>query len=169
MMNHQASKFIGRRLMAVISQLLFGALIALWGGEARSQDFGDHSSSTLTGKAWAALAAGDHQAVESYVDKCCELYERDAKNQQAKLTAYARGGEDVHKNWALNDVGTCLFIRGESLAKQGKAKEAIAAFQQIVDSYRFCQCWDPKGWFWKPAEAAATKIKELEFEAALDE
>jgi tetratricopeptide (TPR) repeat protein len=164
-----ASWPIGCWLVEFIPSLLFVALIALGGGNALSQDFGDHSSSTLTGKAWAALAAGDHQAVQAYVDKCCELYGGEAKNQQAKLTAYASGDAEVHKNWALNDVGTCLFIQGESLAKQGKAKEAIAAYQQIVDNYRFCQCWDPKGWFWKPAEASATKVKELEFEAALDE
>ena len=136
---------------------------------ARGQDFGDHASVTLTGKAWAALAEGNHEHVTAYVDKCCELYAAEAAKQQGQLKDFASGNEAIHANWALNDVGTCLFIQGESYMQQGKAKQAIESYQKLVDSYGFCQCWDTKGWFWKPAEAAAGKIKELEFEAVLDE
>ncbi|MDA0253414.1 MAG: beta-glucanase precursor [Planctomycetota bacterium] len=130
-------------------------------------DFGDHTSATLTSKAWEALNAGDHDLVAAYTDKCEELYARDAAAQQASLEDFA-SGDDAHSHWAVNDVGTCLFIRGESLTQQGKTAEAIAAFKTLIDDYGYAQCWDTKGWFWKPAEAAAGKLKQLEFDAKLD-
>ena len=35
------------------------------------------------------------------------------------------------------------------------------AYQKLVDQYYYAQCWDPKGWFWKPAEAAQQALDEL--------
>jgi hypothetical protein len=133
---------------------------------AHAQDFGDHSSATLTKKAWEALAAGDADHVLAYTSKCRELYAAEAKKQQASLTEFAPA-EKAHDSWALNDVGTCMFIEGQLLEKQGKPAEAIVAYRELVDELKFCQCWDTKGWFWKPAEAAAGRIKELEFDAAV--
>jgi len=136
-------------------------------GPTPAQDYGDHSSSTLTTKAWDALAAGDTNLVAAYVGKCRELYEAEAKKQQASLTEFAPA-EKAHDYWALNDVGTCTFVEGQSLEKQGKKKEAIEAYRRVADELKFCQCWDTKGWFWKPAEAAAGRIKELEFDQQLE-
>ena len=73
--------------------------------------------------------------------------------------------EAVAKMWALNDAGTCLFIMGQALEKQSKGAEALAAYKQLVEKMPFAQCWDPKGWFWKPAEGAKTRIKALEFDS----
>lgn len=132
-----------------------------------AQDFGDYSSATLTKKAWEALAAGNDELVLAYTGKCLELYETEAKKQQANLADFA-SAESAHDAWALNDAGTCLFIEGQLREKQGRKTEAIAAYRRLRDDMKFCQCWDVKGWFWKPAEAAAGRIKELEFDATLD-
>ncbi|MFM7413967.1 MAG: beta-glucanase precursor [Planctomycetota bacterium] len=139
------------------------ALVAV----AAARDYGDHSSATLTKKAWEALAAGDGDLVLAYTGKCRELYEAEAKKQQAALTDFAPA-EKAHDSWALNDVGTCLFIVGQLQERQGSPREAIAAYRTLADELKFSQCWDTKGWFWKPAEAAAGRIKELEFDAKLD-
>src|SRR5262245_7981974 len=40
---------------------------------APTLDFGDHGSATLTTKAWQALAANNHAAVDGYTAKCVEL------------------------------------------------------------------------------------------------
>ena len=145
-----------------------GVAFMLAAAPARPQDFGDHSSATLTTKAWQALADRKDDLVVAYTVKCRELYEAEARKQQAALADFAPA-DTAHGQWALNDVGTCLFIEGQLFEKQGRPKEAIRAYRRLVDDLRFCQCWDTKGWFWKPAEAAAARLKQLEFDATLDE
>jgi hypothetical protein len=130
-----------------------------------AQDFGDFSSATLTGKAWGA---NDYELALKYTAKCKEMYMEEAKKQQASLDAFPVGEEKVHSYWALNDVGTCLFIEGQILEKQNKSKEAVAVYTVLTKELSYSQCWDTKGWFWKPAEAAAGRIKQLEFDSLLD-
>lgn len=125
-----------------------------------SYDFGDYTSETLTVKAWKALDAKDYQGVKIYTSKCIDLYEKDAKEQQAGLTDYAPK-EKAFNYWALNDVATCYFIRGEALTAQGKTDEARAAFEKIVNELSFAQCWDPKGWFWKVAVGSRGRINKI--------
>ena len=123
-------------------------------------DFGDYTSMTLTTKAWQALAKNDHRGIELYTKKCIELYEEDAKKQQAQLKGFAPK-DQVHDYWALNDVGTCFFILGESLKTQKRYQEARAAFERVVNDFSFAQAWDERGWFWKVAVAARGKVTEI--------
>jgi hypothetical protein len=125
-------------------------------------DFGDYTSSYLTGQAWKALEANDVDSVNAYVNKVLELYGAKAKEMQDSMTEYAWESKDkIFSYWALNDVGTALFVKGEALKKAGKNKEAKEAYKQLVDDYFYAQCWDPKGWFWKPAEAAQEALAEI--------
>ncbi|MBI4323540.1 MAG: tetratricopeptide repeat protein [Candidatus Omnitrophica bacterium] len=123
-------------------------------------DFGDYKSSTLTTNAWEALTQGDHRAVELYAKKCIELYHAQATQQQAELKAFA-SAEDAPKLWALNDVGTAYFIRGQSLLAQGKIQDAQQAFQGVIEQFPFAQAWDPQGWFWRVADAASDKLSTI--------
>ena len=132
---------------------------------AASLDFGDYSSLAITTKAWQATEAKDYATAEAYAAKCIEKYGATAVAQQKALTAPLTEKEEIFKQWALNDVGTCYFIRGQSLEKLGKTKEAIESYKYLVANLPFSQCWDTKGWFWKPADAAAGRIKALEFDA----
>ena len=125
-----------------------------------SYNYGDYTSQTLTTKAWEALTANDHKGVELYTKKCIELYEAEAKKQQASLTEFAPK-DKTFNYWALNDVATCYFIMGESLMAQKRYKEAKAAFERVVNDFRFAQCWDPKGWFWKVETGARGRINKL--------
>ena len=129
-------------------------------------DFGDHASSTLTGKAWAALNAKRFDDAQTYAQKCVSLYEKQAADMQKSLAAPlpASDREAVFKLWALNEVGTCLFILGQALEKQDKPQEALAAYRRLTGSLPFAQAWDPQGWFWKPADAAKNRLKALEFD-----
>jgi len=127
-------------------------------------DFGDYSSQTLTTKAWAALAAKNHDAVAGYTGKCIEMFEKQAIEMQAKLTAPAPA-ESANEYWALNDVSTCYLVRAQSKEAQGDTSGSLSDYQTIVDKLSYGQCWDVKGWFWKPADAAKVKIKELAFDA----
>ena len=123
-------------------------------------DFGDYTSQTLTVKAWDVLGKNDHKGVELYTKKCIELYEVEAKKQQASLTEFTPK-EKAFDPWALNDVATCYFILGESLMAQKRYKEAKAAFDRVVNDFSFAQCWDPKGWFWKVAVAARGRLNKI--------
>ena len=125
-------------------------------------DFGDMTSETLTVKAWGALSGNDLEGVLAYTAKCLQLYESKAKEMQDSLAEYPwESKEKIFSYWALNDVGTSLFIQGEALRKAGKSQEAKAAYEKLVKEYSFAQCWDPQGWFWKPAEAAQRQLDEI--------
>ncbi len=124
-------------------------------------DFGDFSSQTLTTRAWEALAAGNYLGAVKYTEKCAELYEAEARKMQASMSARAPR-DKVHDYWALNDVGTSYFIMGEALTKMRRYPEALAAFKVVRDELKYAQTWDPKGWFWSPAEAAYPKVDWLQ-------
>lgn len=132
---------------------------------APTLDFGDFSSAAITNKAWQASEAKDFAAVDGYTSKCIEMFKTQAVEQQKALKEPPTDKDVIFAQWALNDVGTCYFIRGQALEKQGKNKEAIEAYKFLVDNLAFAQTWDPKGWFWKPAGAAAGRIKALEFDS----
>lgn len=148
--------------------VLIGVSCVAGGAAPAEEDFGDQSSQTLTGKAWEALGRGEFDRVALFTDRCRELYAEQAAKQQAELKDFLPA-EKAHDMWALNDVGTCCFIAGQALEKQDRPADAAAAYEKVVESYGYAQCWDPKGWFWRPAEAAAQRLKELEFETVLDE
>ena len=153
---------IGARFVAAAVVAVIGMSTGVVG-----QDFGDHKSSTLTAKAWEALGKQQYDAAVPYIAKCKELYEAEALKQQAAQTDFLPADKG-HSAWALNDVGTCYFIEGQLLEKQGKKAEAIKAYKKLASDFKFCQCWDTKGWFWHPAEAAADRVKQLDFDAVLD-
>lgn len=127
-------------------------------------DFGDHSSSTLTTKAWDAFGAKSHKSATVYANKCIELYREKALAMQKGLTSAPTEKEAIARNWALNDVGTCYYILGQVHEAQGRKKEAITAYQTLVKELPLAHCWDTKGWYWKPADPARERIKALEFE-----
>jgi len=126
-------------------------------------DFGDYSSSTLVQKAWAALAANDLKSVQVYANKTIDLYAGKAKEMQASLKEYAwESKEKTMSYWALNDVGTALFILGEAYQNAGKKDDAVKAYKRVINEFFYAQCWDTGGWFWKPSEAAQQKLAELD-------
>jgi len=59
--------------------------------------------------------------------------------------------------WALSDVATAWFIRGEALSQQKKLAEAKLAYKTVTDRYRCAFTWDTNGWFWRTADGAQEK------------
>ncbi len=135
---------------------------------AADPDFGDHSSQTLTTKAWQSLERGDLAETLAFTAKCRELYAAEAAKQQQELTGFLPA-EKGHDAWALNDVGSCCFVEGQALEKAGRKADAITAYRRLVDDYGFAQCWDTRGWFWQPAKAAQDRLDVLEFDTAIAE
>ncbi len=149
-----------RKLVAFFVLLVFASLSqAEESGEA-ALDYGDFSSVTLMVKAWETLGEGKYEDTVKYTEKCTELYEEKAREMQGSLSSKP-APEVVNDYWALNDVGTCYFIRGEALTKLRKYKEALAAYEVVKDELYYAQAWDPKGWYWSPSDAAYPKAAML--------
>ncbi len=126
-------------------------------------DFGDYTSSYLVKQAWAALAANDLKTVAAYVNKTVELYADKAREMQGSLKEYTtESKEKIASYWALNDVGTALFILGEAYRNAGRNQEAAQDYKKVIKEYFYAQCWDLQGWFWKPSEAAQQRMTDLD-------
>jgi hypothetical protein len=121
------------------------------------------SSSALTSEAWVSLEQKNYAAARQSIARCQNLYGAEAENMQKSLSALPNK-ENAHRYWALNDVGTCLFILGKVAEAQGLKKEAWTAYQKVVNSYGYAQCWDKGGWFWQPAVAAKERLAALKLE-----
>ncbi|MFH0732765.1 MAG: carbohydrate ABC transporter permease [Candidatus Omnitrophota bacterium] len=129
--------------------------------EATEYDFGDSASDTLTNKAWEALNNKDEAGVLLYTDKCIELYSALAKTQSTGLTDYPpQANLDMFKQ--MDDIGACYFIRGEFFKYKKDRQKAKDAYQTLIDEYHFAQYWDPRGWYFKPAEIAKDEIKKID-------
>lgn len=133
----------------------------------KTLDLGDHSSQTITGKAWKALESKKYDEAVAYAKACIKTHGEEAIKMQKSLTEPVSTSDKdaVFKMWALNDVGTCYFIMGQAFEKQDKGAEAIKAYNKLVKTVPFAQCWDANGWFWKPADAAKKQLRMLEFDA----
>ncbi|NLE64314.1 MAG: tetratricopeptide repeat protein [Elusimicrobia bacterium] len=126
-------------------------------------DFGNMTSAYFVQKGWEALAKKDLKVLKAYVQKNLDMYGQRAREMQATLSEFPwESPEKIHSYWALNDVGTSLFQLGQGYRNAGMNDEAIATFKQLINEYGYGQCWDPQGWFWKPAEAAQQQIIEIE-------
>ena len=125
----------------------------------------ESSSGVLTSQAWEALAAKDFTTARARIERCRKLYGEKATEMQETLSVVP-GPDTAREFWALNDVGTCLFILGKVEEAEGKKAEAIAAYQEVIKSFPMAQCWDKQGWFWQPAVAAKERLTALTFDSA---
>lgn len=128
--------------------------------ETKEYDFGDDKSGTLTVKAWEALNHKDEKGTILFTERCIELHSTEAKKQAKSLTAYLETS-NVNMYQQMNDVGTCYFIKGEFFKYKKDWQAAIDAYQTLIDEYPFAQYWDPRGWYWKPAEIAKDEIRKI--------
>lgn len=155
-------------LMIIGAVLCAGALNAAGADEIKPYLMEDEGSVTLTQKAWEALKEKDLERVLFYTNKCVDLYGSRAALMQGQLTHYPADNAEIHRYWALNDVATAYFIQAEAYRKAGDSEKAREAYKTVVEKYSFGQCWDPKGWFWKPAEAAADAMAMIDKGLDLD-
>ena len=157
-------------MKGIVSLLAVMSLVSISFAEEPNEaglDYGDFTSVTLMVKAWEALGERQYSDAVNYTEKCTELYEERARKMQASLSEKP-STDVVNDYWALNDVGTCYFIRGEALMKLKRNAEAIAAYKVVRDELYYAQAWDPKGWHWSPSDAAYPKVAMLESKGKVD-
>ena len=83
-----------------------------------------------------------------------------AHRQQSALKE-SDAGKQAFYYWALNDVATCLYIKGKALRGMNKNSAAVSTFREIMKIYSSARCWDARGWFWNVSEAAASEIEAI--------
>jgi hypothetical protein len=64
--------------------------------------------------------------------------------------------------WALSDVATAWYIRGQVLERQRNCAEAKEAYKTIIAKYDCACIWDQRGWFWNVAKGAEHALKDLD-------
>jgi len=126
--------------------------------------------------AWKAFNEKNYSGAISSTDDCIQNFGAKATREQAALEAAhekqpptgavdnAFDKKKINDRWAVNDVSTSYFVKGQSaeyLMKSSKSskdkqkyKEMACSAYQSASRLTYGRCWDPKGWFWSPAEAA---------------
>ncbi len=121
-----------------------------------------------TSLAWAEFNAGRNAKAMELADKCVREFYDSALDMQKDLAKRGvrlpTGAVDaatkkrIFDNGLLNDVSTCLFIKGKAAEATGDKKAAVGAYDQAL-KLSYGRCWDPKGWFWSPAEGASDRLE----------
>lgn len=101
------------------------------------------------------------EEVVALMDECVEKFGAEANSQAAGLDKMPKE-DKVEFYKSMNDVATCLFIKGEAYMKAERNSESIAVFESIVEKYPFAQQWDPRGWFWSVKEKAVLTLLKLD-------
>ena len=134
-----------------------------------SSDLGDSAAWAV--RAITQYADGQHQAAVTTVDACFDIWAPEAgQSQKAMFDAgekCPRTGRvskktkaNIQENYLMNDVSMALWAKARSLHELGDIELAKEAYGQCV--YMACgRAWDPKGWFWSPAEDCAKFARKL--------
>ena len=114
-------------------------------------------------KGWALRGAKKYAEAYKVTEECITKYSKQADRLAATLTDFpSSGDEETYK--VMNNVAECYFIRGEAFRDEQKKEESKKNFQIVVDKYPYAQAFDPRGWYWKLAEAAQSAISQWEGE-----
>ena len=134
-----------------------------------SPDLGDSAAWAV--RAITQYADGQHQAAVTTVDACFDIWAPEAgQSQKAMFDAgekCPRTGRvskktkaKIQENYLMNDVSMALWAKARSLHELGDMELAKEAYGQCM--YMACgRAWDPKGWFWSPAEDCAKFARKL--------
>jgi len=136
---------------------------------SRSAELGD--SAYWATEAVTQYANQDFIGAVQTVDACFDIWAPEAGQAQKKMfdegVKCPRTGRvpkktkaKIQENYLMNDVSMALWAKARSLHELGDLEQAKAAYGQCV--YMACgRAWDPKGWFWSPAEDCAAFARKL--------
>jgi len=118
-----------------------------------------------TAKIWEAMGRKNWDAAIAQANRVIRIWGPQARRTNDQLKGYAPA-KDAKKYGNLNEVGVSLLLKGDALSRKGDKVAAKVAYQTLLNQYPYAQVWDPKGWFWKPAEEARKKLVLLQKETA---
>lgn len=100
--------------------------------------------------------------IDDWSEKANEQQAERLKSGACKKTPSPKQKDEYFSdNWALSDVATAWFIRGQVFGLQQKETEARQAYKVIPDKYSCAFTWDTRGWFWRTAEGAEKQARNL--------
>ena len=100
-------------------------------------------------KQWGPRA-GQEQKIIHDTDKECP--------PTGKVSTKAK--VEIEQNYLMNDVSTALWAKARSQHKLNLIEQAKQSYSQCI--YMTCgRTWDPKGWYWSPAEDCAKHVQKL--------
>jgi tetratricopeptide (TPR) repeat protein len=125
----------------------------------------------LTDYAWNAYDKGNYEEAISYAQECIDQFMSNAEKKQLQLekenamlpptgTVTEQEKQNIYALGLLNDVATCYFIKGKCEEAIGYKEDAIKSYS-AASKYTYARCWDPKGWFWSPSEAALDRLNVI--------
>jgi hypothetical protein len=167
----RGTKFNGAR-----AGLVMGVALTLIGASALTvhvravQNRSDNER--LTSEAWEAFRESKWSAAIAKADDCINRFGNTADRQEKQLEDGKSSPpptgevpdderEVILRRGPLNDVATCFFIKGEAAERLKDLNQASQAYKQCT-RYAYARAWDPKGWFWSPAEEATGRAARLE-------
>jgi hypothetical protein len=127
------------------------------------------TSQELVKQSWDALRNKEYDKALACTDRAIKKWTRQADTQQLKAATgdcnETPKPEDQKPyftaNWALSDIATSWFIRGEVFYEQAKWRLAREAYKNVLDKYHCAFTLSREGLFWRTADAAQEKYDEI--------
>lgn len=161
-----------RNILIAFLTLSMSALGVTAAATSGGQDSADTARNVeLTNAAWDAFRHHRYEDAIAAAERCASRFKSDAdqtqadlENKKAKALPKGKVSEQqkkaIYDQGVINDVATCYWIKGRSaqlLHRNDAAREAYSATMR----YSYARTWDPRGWFWSPAEDAADRLQDL--------
>ncbi|MBI3314935.1 MAG: tetratricopeptide repeat protein, partial [Candidatus Omnitrophica bacterium] len=145
--------------------IAFVLVCPAWAQTASSVAAAATSSEELVRLSWKASNEGNIDALNKLYDVTIAAYDAKARLQAGRLTGFPPR-DQAESYRIMDDVATVMFIKAETLMRQGKNDEAGALFEQVSAQYPWAQSWDPsRGAFWSIKEKAQASIKTMSGQA----
>lgn len=158
-------------IRVVVLALFLGSFSRIvYAVEPEPREFQQSTSENLIFWAWGNYKNGNYDRAIEWAEICTFFWSAYAVEQSQGLTSYPSGSiPEIYLNyWALNDVGTCWIIIGESFRKKGDTTKSEIAYRMLTDEnhrqgkFFFAQCAsDPSEgltYLWKPADVSYARL-----------
>lgn len=160
---------IRRTWVGKMAILLLVVSSSVFAGRAFTQDLSKNA--LLTKRAWDPFNEEKYEEAIRRADECIDEFVKQARRDEEKLEEEKaplpptgkvadQDKETIIERGVLNDVATCYYIKGRSLEYVHQIEQAKKTYQE-TRKFPHGRCWDPKGWFWSPAQAANDRLERL--------